>query len=185
MDTPTASGEIELKDVGCGDFIFDEEYEENDHDSDSEFGHSESEQEGMRRRESEMDQFSHQLGITIEQADANLESAGQYVDEEGERITVAGNMDLMDDDADILLNEIVRDLQLPYKLAEFQRVSVNALAQKKNVILVSPTGSGKMSIPLLATLVLRKKLGISKGVCIVTQPLSSIMNEKMKKNGIA
>ena len=50
--------------------------------------------------------------------------------------------------------------------------------QMRNLVLVSPTGSGKMNIPLLATLVLRLKLNNSKGVCIVTQPLTSIMKEK-------
>ena len=48
----------------------------------------------------------------------------------------------------------------------------------KNLILVSPTGSGKMNIPLLATLVLRLKVDNPKGVCIVTQPLTSIMKQK-------
>ena len=48
----------------------------------------------------------------------------------------------------------------------------------KNLILVSPTGSGKMNIPLLATLVLRLKVNNPKGVCIVTQPLTSIMKQK-------
>ena len=51
-----------------------------------------------------------------------------------------------------------------------------------NVVLISPTGSGKMNVPLLATLVLREKLGVPKGVCIVTQPLSSIMNQKVKND---
>ena len=39
-----------------------------------------------------------------------------------------------------------------------------------------------MNVPLLTTLVLRKMLGNSKGVCIVTQPLSSIMNQKIKND---
>ena len=42
-----------------------------------------------------------------------------------------------------------------------------------------PTGSGKMDVPLLSALVLRKRLNISKGVAIVTLPLTSIMNQKI------
>ena len=48
----------------------------------------------------------------------------------------------------------------------------------KNLILVSPTGSGKMNVPLLATLLLRRRLKNPRGVCIITQPLTSIMKEK-------
>ena len=51
-----------------------------------------------------------------------------------------------------------------------------------NVILVSPCGSGKMNVPLLATLVLREKLKNPRGVAIVTQPLSSIMNQKIQND---
>ena len=48
---------------------------------------------------------------------------------------------------------------------------------------MSPTGSGKMTIPLLGILMLRLKMGKPKGVGIVTQPLTSIMKEK-QNNGI-
>ena len=71
------------------------------------------------------------------------------------------------------------ELDLPYKPSEFQRVAVNTLGMLNNLVLVSPTGTGKMDVPLLAALVLRKRLNISKGVAIVTQPLTSIMNEKI------
>ena len=52
---------------------------------------------------------------------------------------------------------------MPYLPTDFQRLSINALGQQKNVVLVSPTGSGKMNVPLLSILVLREQLGISKG----------------------
>ena len=59
---------------------------------------------------------------------------------------------------------------------------LTAISQQKSIVLVSPTGSGKMSVPLVAVHVLRKVLGIPKGVCIVTQPLTNIMNEKLNNN---
>ena len=73
---------------------------------------------------------------------------------------------------------------MSHQPAEFQRVAVNALGEQINVILVSPTatGSGKMNVPLHATLVLREKLQNNKGVCIETQPLTSIMNEKLQND---
>ena len=120
------------------------------------------------------------LGISVEQARANIEAAGTEVDEEPERITVQGNEDLINPEVDKILDNIVTDLKMPYKPAQFQRVAINALGDMKNLVLVSPTGSGKMNIPLLATLVLRQRLKNSKGVGIITQPLTSIMKEKQK-----
>ena len=77
-----------------------------------------------------------QLGISVEQARANLEAAGSEVDEDPEKITVNGNLDLMSKDVDELLDEIVEDLEMKYKPVDFQRVAVNALGESKNVILV-------------------------------------------------
>ena len=86
----------------------------------------------------------------------------------------------MNSEVDEVLDRIVSELNLPYKPSEFQRVAVNTLGMQNNLVLVSPTGSGKMDVPLLAALVLRERLNISKGVAIVTQPLTSIMNEKIR-----
>ena len=122
------------------------------------------------------------LDISVSQAKANYEMAGTEVEEEEDRITVAGNEDLMNPEVNEILDKVVEDTKMAYTPAEFQRVTINALGGMNNVVLVSPTGSGKMNVPLLSTLVLRKKLGIPKGVCIVTQPLSSIMNQKMKND---
>ena len=119
------------------------------------------------------------LGISEEQARKNYEAAGTLVVEEKESITVTDYAHLMNDDVDKQLDKVVDEVKLPYRPADFQRVAVNVLGSMKSVILISPTGSGKMSIPLLAILVLRKILNSERGVCIVTQPLTSIMNEKL------
>ena len=74
---------------------------------------------------------------------------------------------------------------LPFELAEFQKLAIHALGSMKNVILISPTGSGKMLVAYLAILVLQKKLGIPSGVGVGTQPLSAIMNEKVKNTYIS
>ena len=110
----------------------------------------------------------------------NYLTAGKEVLEEADGISVAGNSDLIDPDINETLDRIVKELSLPYQPSDFQRVSVNSVCQLNHLILISPTGSGKMDVPLLATLVLRERLGISKGVAIVTQPLTSIMNQKIK-----
>ena len=122
------------------------------------------------------------LGITAVQAKANYDIAGTEVEEEKDGITIQDNADLMNYEVDNILNKVVEEIQMKYKPAEFQRVAINALGGMNNVVLVSPTGSGKMNVPLLSTLVLREVLGIPRGVCIVTQPLSSIMQQKMNND---
>ena len=102
------------------------------------------------------------LGITKTLADANYEHAGEEVDEEDDPISVDKFDHLIDPEIDSILETVVSEKQMPYSPSDFQRVTVNALGQMKNVVLVSPTGSGKMNVPLLATLVLRKKLNKAK-----------------------
>ena len=119
------------------------------------------------------------LGISEAVAQENYFMAGQEVEEEEDRITLDGNIYLITREVDEILDKIVADLNLPYKPSPFQRVSVNALGSQKTLILVSPTGSGKFDVPLLSILVLREKLNNDKGVAIITQPLTSIMNSKM------
>ena len=126
------------------------------------------------------DQLKTKLSISEDHARMNYLTAGKEVLEEADGISVAGNSDLIDPDINETLDRIVKELSLPYQPSDFQRVSVNSVCQLNHLILISPTGSGKMDVPLLATLVLRERLGISKGVAIVTQPLTSIMNQKIK-----
>ena len=119
------------------------------------------------------------LGISDALARDNYVAAGEEVEEERDSITLEDNSHYITEEIDSILDSIVQDLSLPYKLADFQRVAVNVLGSQKNLILVSPTGSGKMNVPLLSVLVLREKMKNKKGLAIVTQPLTSIMNEKM------
>ena len=119
------------------------------------------------------------LGISDALARDNYVAAGEEVEEEKDSITLEDNSQYITEEVDSILDNIVQDLSLPYKLADFQRVAVNVLGAQKNLILVSPTGSGKMNVPLLSVLVMREKMNNKKGLAIVTQPLTSIMNEKM------
>ena len=67
---------------------------------------------------------------------------------------------------------------LSFKFRDFQKMALQQIGSLNNVILVSPNGSGKMVVIYLAIFVLQKVLGVSDGVGIGCQPLSSIMNEK-------
>ena len=88
-------------------------------------------------------QDEHNLGISIQQANLNYESAGCEIVEPPDEITVAGNLEVMNEEVDLVLDQVVSECDMSYKPAEFQRVAVNALGSMKNVILISPTGSGK------------------------------------------
>lgn len=155
--------------------IFDEDYAGVETDSDDELG-----MDNLVVTDLDVDELK--LDISSAQAKANYDAAGTEVTEEPDKITVAKNAAIMNSEVNDILDKLVEHIQMPYIPAEFQRVAISALGGMNNVVLISPTGSGKMNVPLLATLVLREKLGVPKGVCIVTQPLSSIMNQKVKND---
>ena len=69
------------------------------------------------------------LGISESLAKANLLNAGLIVDEAKEKITVAGNKEVFSHEVDVTLEKVLITLDLPYKLAEFQRVSVNVIGK--------------------------------------------------------
>ena len=106
---------------------------------------------------------SGKLDISKELADRNYEAAGVEVTEEEEGITLDDHYNLLDPLVNLKLDEIVAELKMPYSPTNTQRIAVNAIGQMKNVVLVSPTGSGKLNVPLLATLVLRSQLKKPKG----------------------
>lgn len=70
------------------------------------------------------------------------------------------------------------DMAIYFKITS----EISNVCNRMGVHFACNAGSGKMNVPLLATLVLREKLSNAKGVCIVTLPLSSIMNQKMKND---
>ena len=122
------------------------------------------------------------INISEGLARSNYEAAGTLVDEEPERITIAEYNHLIDEVVDTVFNEVLADAKIKYTPVDFQRISVNVLAKQKTLILISPTGTGKMNIPLWANLVLRKLQKNEKGLVIVIQPLSAIMNEKVQND---
>ena len=156
--------------------------ESTDHSTDHSSG-SDDERDRHNRFESEEENVQEvKLSITEDLARKNYVRAGEEVEEEPDKISVAANTHLMNQDVNVVLDRILPDLNLPYEPSEFQRLGVNVVGSQRNLILVSPTGSGKMDVPFLSVLVLREIAKNPEGVCIVTQPLTSIMNEKLKSN---
>ena len=83
--------------------------------------------------------------ITEEDAKHNYEEAGRLVPEENDPISIAKHEEIMDASLLEVLDEVLHDLALPYEITDFQKLSINTLLQKKDLILLSPTGSGKES----------------------------------------
>ena len=80
--------------------------------------------------EDTLENFS--LGLSESLAKANLSYAGSLVEESSEKITIAGNKDIFSNEVDVTLERVLNTLDLPYELAEFQRVSINVLGKKYN-----------------------------------------------------
>ena len=83
------------------------------------------------------------LGISEFQAKHNYEEAGKLIEEEKDPISLEKHSELINSSCAAVLEEVVRDLALPYSLSDFQKLSVNIMMQKKDLVLLSPTGSGK------------------------------------------
>ena len=119
------------------------------------------------------------LVISKEVANWNYSEAGKLVDEEADQISLTKYGHLLCDSVHLKMMEVLEELHLPFHLADFQKLSLHVIGSKKNLILISPTGCGKMLVVLLGTLLVRKINGSSKAVSIGTQPLSLLMEEKM------
>ena len=128
----------------------------------------------------EKDSNNIELGILKEKADLLYDGAGELVDEDPEEITIVKHEHLFCDKIHGIIKEVLSENQICFKLQDFQMLSLHCLGSLKNVVLICPTGCGKMLCSYLGTLVLRKVYGKVKGVGLGSQPLSALMEEKLK-----
>ena len=85
------------------------------------------------------------LDITEAQAEYNYNLAGTEVPEPTDQISVLKYQSLLlNDQVHQKIMEVLSETNLAFKLADFQLVSLHVLGNQRNLILVSPTGSGKM-----------------------------------------
>ena len=85
------------------------------------------------------------LDITETEADYNYILAGTEVPEPPDEISVAKYHHLMlNDKVHQKIMEVLQETNITFKLSDFQLISLHVLGNKENLMLVSPTGSGKM-----------------------------------------
>ena len=84
----------------------------------------------------------------------------------------------------IIIQEVLQENKVGFKLQDFQLLTLHCLGSLNNVVLVVPTGAGKMVCSYLGTLVMRKVFDKSTGVGLGNQPLSSLMEVKLKNKVI-
>ena len=88
-----------------------------------------------------------ELNLTFSKVTAteNYENAGAVIPEDAEQITLEKFQHLFSDSVHLIIQEVLREHPVPFKLQQFQLITLHALGSLKNVILLSPTGSGKGS----------------------------------------
>ena len=130
--------------------------------------------------EETMEEEANGLTITKEHAASNYLRAGVPVSEPEAEIKYEDFARILDPRVEHELEAVLADdVDLPYALADFQRIGVVALAGGQNLVMVIGTGEGKMTVPLLASLVIRRTKNKPKGVTIITQPLTGLMLEQL------
>ena len=109
--------------------------------------------------------------MTSEIAEHLYEMAGTSIPEDPEELKLENYNHLLKDSVHVIIQEVLSEHPLPFKLQDFQLLTLHCLGSLKNVVLVSPTGSGKMLCSFYGILVLQKVLNIPNGVGLLTQPL--------------
>ena len=83
-------------------------------------------------------------------AESLYNEAGNNMEEDADQISLSNHGHLLSDKVASIIEDVLAENPLPFQLQDFQKLSLHALGSLRNVILVSPTGSGKMIINYLA-----------------------------------
>ena len=79
--------------------------------------------------------------ISKAEADKNLDMAGTLVDETKDQISAAKYETLLlNDQVHSMIMDVLQEAKIPFKLAEFQLISLHVIGNQKSLILISPTG---------------------------------------------
>jgi hypothetical protein len=120
------------------------------------------------------------LSISKELARSNYIAAGEEIPEAEPSIKIEKYEEAMRPEVVAMMDQLVSDIGLPYELTDAQKIGIAALGSGRSVVMVTPTGSGKMTVPLVAALLNRRTQNRPKGVACVTQPLTGLQAEQLK-----
>ena len=81
------------------------------------------------------------LAISKEMAKFLFDKAGELVKEDVGEISLVKYQHLLNDSVALIIDEVLSENPLPFKLQEFQLLTLHCIGSLKNVILISPTGS--------------------------------------------
>ena len=95
--------------------------------------------------EEDLEAENENLHISQAQADYNYMMAGTEIPEPPDQISVEKYQHLMlNDKVHQNIMEVLTEANITFQLADFQMISLHVLGNQQNLILISPTGSGKM-----------------------------------------
>ena len=100
--------------------------------------------EVVRGREHGKGKDKFDLAISKQFADELYDKAGTIVPEDPDQLSIEKYNYLLQDSVHLIIQEVLAENPLKFKLQDFQLLTLHCLGSLKNVILVSPTGTGKM-----------------------------------------
>ena len=124
----------------------------------------------------------YQIPISEDIANRLYSEAGREEAEVQNEIVVLPSPHMLTTSEEELIRKTARDMSVPFVLDNFQVQSLVALLNSRNVVLISPCGSGKLLVFQMAVKLLRKKSEIPNGLGICLQPLNNILFEKTNNN---
>ena len=122
------------------------------------------------------------LLISESTADYLYNSAGSEEIEVNNSVTITPSPLVLTPAEEQSIYKAKKDLGITHDLDHFQIQSVVALMRNRNVVLISPCGSGKLLVFHLAVHILRESLDMPSGVGLCLQPLNNILSEKTNNN---
>ena len=85
------------------------------------------------------------FSISKDKAEWLYEKAGELIPEAPDQITVNKYKNLLSDKVHLVIQEVLLENQIAFQLQDFQLLTLHALGNFQNVILVNPTGSGRQT----------------------------------------
>ena len=99
--------------------------------------------------------------------------------EEGEietKMVITPKPHIISTSDEMMIMDAKSELRINFELDNFQVQAILSLFHEKNVILVSPCGSGKLLVFYMSVHLLRKKYKLPNRVGICLQPLNNILH---------